>query len=58
MHYDEYADSGFFTVVRQNDGTDTKSAHSERLDARTLSGKIGGFKTVNFKMGAWTGGTG
>lgn len=23
-HYDEYANSGFFTVVRQNDGTDTR----------------------------------
>lgn len=23
-HYDEYADSGFFTVVRQDDGTDTR----------------------------------
>ena len=23
-HYDEYANSGFFTVVRQNDGKDTK----------------------------------
>ena len=25
-HYDEYADSGFFTVVRQADGSDTKEA--------------------------------
>ena len=25
QHYDEYANSGFFTVVRQNDGADTKS---------------------------------
>lgn len=25
-HYDEYADSGFFTVVRQDDGTDTREA--------------------------------
>ena len=25
-HYDEYAYSGFFTVVRQNDGADTREA--------------------------------
>ena len=25
-HYDEYADSGFFTIVRQDDGTDTREA--------------------------------
>lgn len=25
-HYDDYADSGFFTIVRQDDGTDTREA--------------------------------
>lgn len=24
MHYDEYANSGFFTVVREDDGRDTR----------------------------------
>ena len=32
-HYDEYANSGFFTVVRQDDGTDTKEEVCDRIAA-------------------------
>lgn len=30
-HYEEYANSGFFTVVRQDDGTDTREAVCDRI---------------------------
>ena len=30
-HYDEYADSGFFTVVRQDDGRDTREEVCELI---------------------------
>ena len=30
-HYDEYADSGFFTVVRQDNGIDTRNEVCERI---------------------------
>ena len=32
-HYDEYASSGFFTVVREDDGTDTREAVCDRIAA-------------------------
>ena len=32
-HYDEYLNSGFFTVVRQDDGTDTKEEVCDRIAA-------------------------
>ena len=32
-HYDEYANSGFFTVVRENSGIDTKNAVCDRIAA-------------------------
>ena len=30
-HYDEYANSGFFTVVREDNGVDTREAVCERI---------------------------
>ena len=30
-HYDEYANSGFFTLVREDDGRDTRDEVCERL---------------------------
>ena len=30
-HYDELADSGFFTLVREDDGKDTKEEVCEKL---------------------------
>ena len=30
-HYDEYADSGFFTVVREDDGKDTREEVCDRI---------------------------
>ena len=30
-HYDEYANSGFFTVVREDNGLDTRNEGGERL---------------------------
>ena len=31
QHYDEYAESGFFTVVREDDGRDTRAEVCERI---------------------------
>ena len=33
QHYDEYADSGFFTLVREDDGTDTRETVCQALAA-------------------------
>ena len=30
-HYDEYANSGFFTLVREDDGRDTRDEVCEKL---------------------------